>query len=709
VVFLLAFKRGLIALVVAGCLVLPGTTWAQSTPQPSFRSPTQDELAKTTAAGTNWITYSGAVNDQRYSSLDQINAGNVSSLNGAWLARLGSGRGRKYRFEADPLVIDGVMYLATGNDDVFALDATTGRTLWEWKSEIPQDIATLCCGWDNRGVAAGDGLIFVGLLDSSFAALDQKTGQQVWRVQLEDYRNGYSITGAPRYYDGLVFTGIGGGEFGTRGRVYALDARTGNEVWRFYTVPGPSDTGGDTWPNDSTSYLHGGAPVWQAPAIDPESGTLYFSTGNAGSWRGDRRPGDNLFTDSIVALDYKTGQYKWHFQQVHHDIWDLDSSSPVVLFDQSYNGQSRKGLYECSKTGWCYILDRTSGQPLTGMQEKPVPQESRQATAATQPYPDGDPFVNQCAVPVENFPLIGCVFAPYWDVPVAYRPAVDGAATYNPMSYSPQTGLIYALGHEVELTLAVKEADLVPGRWWIETTVGAPPGAPETSTVTALDSRTNKIVWQQRRDGSDSKGDLTTAGGLLFLSNPDGTLKALDATSGNELWSFQVGWGIAAAPMTYSVNGVQYVAVVAGGNVGGNATQDGDAVWAFKLNGPVDQVAAPPPIATKNGSFFGPPVMLGQPLQFPFGQTSYDKVPFDGTLYIDDFTFTAGNVQVPAGTTLTWQNNGPSAHTATDSKSAWDTGDIEPGQSASIEFDTPGTYTYVCTPHPWMMGQIIVQ
>jgi alcohol dehydrogenase (cytochrome c) len=690
-------------------LLLPTTTWAQSAQQPTFRSPTQDELTKAVAGGANWNTAGGALNNQRFSSLDQINASNVANLRGAWMTRLGSGKGPKYKFEADPLVVDGVMYLATGNDDIFALDATTGHKLWQWQSDIPQDIGTICCGWDNRGVASGGGLIYAGLLDGSFVALDQKTGKLAWRTQLEDYHNGYSITGAARYYDGLVFTGMSGGEFGIRGRVYALDAKTGNEVWRFYTVPGPNDVGGDTWPNDDTSYLHGGATVWQAPAIDPDLGMLYFSTGNAGSWRGDRRPGDNLFTSSIVALDYKTGKYRWHYQQVHHDLWDLDSSSPVVLFDQTYNGQPQKALFECSKTGWCYILDRSNGKPLIGITEKAVPQEPRHLTAATQPYPDGDSFVDQCAVPVEGYPIAACMFAPYWDVPVMYRPALDGAATFNPMSYSPQTGLIYALGHQNQLALSVKPADLVTGKWWIETTVAVPPGAPDASTVTALDSRTNKIVWQQKRDGSDSKGDLTTAGGLLFLGNPDGTLKAMDAATGNELWSFQVGWGIGAPPMTYTVNGDQYIAVASGGNVGGNVTLDGDAVWAFKLNGTIDQVPAPPPIATKNGQFGGPPVTLGKPLQAPFGQTSYDTVTFDGTLFIDDFTFTAAKVQVPVGTTITWKNNGPSVHTATDSKGTFDTGDLSAGQSGSVTFDTPGTYTYSCTPHPWMQGQIIVQ
>jgi alcohol dehydrogenase (cytochrome c) len=710
---MLTWRRGLFFAVVVVSVLLPTTTLAQqSQPQPAaptFRSPTQDELEKTTSGGNNWITFGGALNDQRYSSLDQINASNVGGLKGAWMTRLGSGKGFKYKFEADPLVIDGVMYLATGNDDVFALDATTGRKLWQWQSDIPQDIGTICCGWDNRGVAAGDGLIYAGLLDGSFVAIDQKTGNLVWRTQLEDYHSGYSISGAARFYDGMVFTGISGGEFGIRGRVYALDAKTGHEIWRFYTIPGPNDVGGDTWPNDDISYLHGGGAVWQAPAIDPELGMLYFSTGNAGSWRGDRRPGANLFTSSIVALDYKTGQYRWHFQQVHHDIWDLDSSSPVVLFDETYNGQPRKALFECAKTGWCYILDRTKGQSLTGVQEKSVPQEARQATAPTQPYPDGDAFVAQCALPAQGFPNLGCMFTPFWDVPVAFRPALDGAATFNPMSFDPKTGLIYALGHEVELTLAVKPGDFTEGRWWIETVVSTPPDVPITSTITALDSHTNKIAWQKRRDGQDSKGDLTTAGGLLFAGNPDGTLKALDASTGDELWSFQAGWGIGAPPMTYTVNGQQYVAVATGGNVGGNVTLDGDAVWAFKLNGTVDQVAAPPPVRTANNAFGGPPTQLGQPLGPPNGLSAYDKVTFSGTLMVDDFFYTSSRVQVPAGTTITWHNNGPSVHTATDSMGGWDTGDIAPGQDASVEFDSAGTYNYSCTPHPWMLGQVIVQ
>jgi quinohemoprotein ethanol dehydrogenase len=286
--------------VTISLVVFPSTLAAQSTPEVR---PTQQELTTTTAAGKDWITYGGALNNDRYSTLDQINAGNVASLKGAWMTRLHSGLGSKYKFEADPLVIDGVMYIPTGNDDIFALNAKTGQKLWEWNSDIPQQNDTVCCGWDNRGVAAGEGKIFAGLLDGSFVALDQKTGKIAWRVQLEDYHDGYSMTGAFRYYDGLVFAGMSGGEFGIRGRVYALDAKTGKEAWRFYTVPAPGEFGSDTWPSQTDpnpvfrdAYLRGGATVWQAPAIDPQLGMLYFTSGLATtcsprrSWRSTTRP-----------------------------------------------------------------------------------------------------------------------------------------------------------------------------------------------------------------------------------------------------------------------------------------------------------------------------------------------------------------------------------------------------------------------------------
>jgi alcohol dehydrogenase (cytochrome c) len=693
----------IVATVILGLTLLPGSTFAQAVPT---TRPSASDLTSTKAGNKDWITFGGALNNQRYSTLNQINTSNVQDLKGAWMTRLGSGRGAKYKFEADPLVIDGVMYIPTGNDDIFALDAKTGKKIWEWDSDIPQVNDLICCGWDNRGVAAGEGKIFSGMLDGSIVALDQKTGKIQWRTQLEDYHDGYSITGATRYFDGMVFTGISGGENGIRGRVYGIDAQTGAEKWRFYTIPGPNDIGGDSWPNDGFGYLHGGGTVWQAPAVDPELGMLYFSTGNAGPWNGDTRPGDSLFSASIVAIDYKTGQYKWHFQEVHHDIWDFDAPSPVVLFDQSYNGQARKGLFQCGKTGWCYILDRSNGQPLIGIDETPVPQEPRNNTSPTQPIPRGDAFVDQCGQPIPDFPLTGCIFTPFWDVPVVLRPTAGGGAEFSPMSYSPQTGYIYVTGLEQNLALANKPIPFESGRKFVGVTISTPLGADITNTVTALDSRTNKIVWQKHGKGEDNKGTMTTAGGLMFTGQADGNFKAYDAKTGDELWSFQVGWGIGAAPMTYEVGGQQYVTIAAGGNRGSVTTLDGDAVWTFALNGNIDPVAAPPPVLTKT-EISGRIVKIGDTLALP--GNLYDSVLFDGTVPTDDFFFTPKRAQVPVGTTVNWKNNGALIHTATEIKGAWDTGDMNPGEAKSVTFSTAGTFVYNCSPHPWMIAQVIVQ
>src|SRR5215471_11922575 len=349
-----AWSQRVVLGAICAVVLFPASLSAQTVP----RTITTEELAKTQSGSNEWITNNGAMNNQRYSALNQINTSNVSQLKGVWMGRLGSGLGAKYRFEADPLVVDGVMYIPTGNDDIFALDAKTGRKLWEWQSDIPQNMDLICCGWDNRGVAVGDGRVYTGLLDGSFVALDQQTGKLLWRTQLEDYKDGYSLTGAYRFYDGLVFMGISGAENGIRGRVTALDAKDGHEVWRFYTVAGPGEIGADSWPgpNDpdpekAAAYTHGGASVWQAPAIDPDLGMLYFSTGNAGpDYDGSMRPGDNLFAASIVAL-HLDGTYAWHFQQVHHDIWDFDSPSPTVLYDTTINGQPVKAIAEASKTG----------------------------------------------------------------------------------------------------------------------------------------------------------------------------------------------------------------------------------------------------------------------------------------------------------------------------------------------------------------------
>src|SRR5271169_5577174 len=493
--------------------------------------------------GKDWVTNGGNLTNERYSMLKQIDTTNVKQLKGAWMTRLkGSGYGGKYSFEGTPLVKDGVMYISTGNDDVFALNAKTGEILWEHWSGIGQTISTVCCGWLNRGLAMGEGMLFIGQLDANVVALDIKTGKEVWRTPVEDWHNGYGITNAPLYFDGIVYSGITGGEFGIRGRLTALDAKTGKILWRAYTLPGPGEVGRDTWPAGTDQAMRGGASIWNTPALDPELGLLYFATGNCGpDYDGSRRAGDNLFCASIMAIDAKTGQYKWHFQQVQHDIWDYDAARPVVLFDTVLNGQPRKGIAQAGRTGWVYILDRTNGKPLVGIEERPVPQEPRQKTAKTQPYPIGDATVPLCAQPMEGYEKAGCIFEAFWDEPVLIQPSGQGGTNWSPMPYDPDTGFFYVPGTIRTSAFARYGDKYKKGLQYNGGTQAAPIGSVMNGDWTAIVGNTNKIAWQQNvpfRVGSGG-GSTTTAGGLVLHGDPSGEVFARDAKTGEVLWRFQ--------------------------------------------------------------------------------------------------------------------------------------------------------------------------
>jgi PQQ-dependent dehydrogenase (methanol/ethanol family) len=383
------------------------------------------------------------------------------------------------------------------------------------------------------------------------------------------------------YYDGLVYMGVAGGEQGVRGQFGAYDAKTGKEVWKFWTVPGPGEFGHETW--EGESWQRGGAPVWGHPAIDPELGLLYLTTGNP--WPdtdGTKRGGDNLFSCSIIALDLKTGQRKWHFQEVHHDLWDYDGPSSPVLADVTYQGQPRKIVMHGSKTGMMYILDRTNGQPLVGIEEKPVPQLPEQKTARTQPFPIGDAFVPTCPVGVPDWYPSGCLFTPFYGERIAISPGSNGGLAWAPMSYSPLTKLVYACGSLRTNSFDINGFD------------GLPFLTPFRGTLSAINPTTNKIVWQKEfpfQCGGGS-GLLNTASGLLFHGQADGLLVAHDATTGDVLWQFQTGAGADAPVATYEVDGEQYVAILAGGNAYMNSTA-GDNLWAFKLGGTVAALPAP--------------------------------------------------------------------------------------------------------------------
>src|ERR1700761_6747469 len=335
---------------------------------------TSEELFE--PAGENWITNGGGTTNDRFSSLSEINTENVKELKGEWMTKIGANAtAAKFSAEGQALEYEGTIYIADGADDVFAIDAGNGHRLWTYEPHLPPDPLgeVVCCGWDNRGVAIGDGMVYVAQLNGAAVALDQATGKVEWSTNVVKPGEGFSITSAPLYYDGKVYVGGSGGEYGVRGRLTALNAETGKEEWRFYTTPSPAETGGNTWPNNG-SYKHGGASLWNTPTVNPKTGMLFFSTSNAAPWVGTNRPGDNLFTSSIVALDAKTGKYKWAYQQVHHDIWDFDTPSPTVLFDGMMNGKKQEAIGEPSKPGWVYLLDRKTGKPIYPIPEGKGPQ-----------------------------------------------------------------------------------------------------------------------------------------------------------------------------------------------------------------------------------------------------------------------------------------------------------------------------------------------
>jgi glucose dehydrogenase/cytochrome c5 len=583
------------ALVAAATLAATAPETSNIKPAPAFSA---QELTAVPRGG--WITNGGNIFNQRYSPLSAINRDNVKNLRAEWRTHLnGSGIGPQYSGQAQPLYYQGVLYVVTGADDVFALDVKSGAILWSYQAQLDPQRVKVCCGWVARGVGLGEGKVFVGQLDAKLVALDQRTGKVIWAIQGEDPLQGYAIASAPLYYNGMVITGYAGGDMGIRGRVKAYDARNGKLLWTFYTVPAGNEVGADTWPRDNDYYKFGGAPVWQTPAIDPELGLLYFSTGNAGpNYGGAQRAGDNLFTSSIVAIEVKSGKYRWHFQQVHHDIWDYDSPNPVVLFDAPYHGQMRKGIAEISKTGWVYILDRTDGKPLIGIEERPVLQEPRQKTAATQPYPIGDPLFPQSVdIAPEGFELVngGRIFTPFWDKPVVYRPQM--AVNWPPSSYDPATNLFYVCGIDNLATSSHDAKPFAPPKFdgmWMQNGAFAFTGVPGRGVFGAYDLKTNRLVWSQTWTQSCMSGSIVTAGGLLFVGRSDGRLTALDKANGHRLWEFLTDAGVNATASTFEDAGKQYVAVLSAGTLFGGGKK-GDSVWLFSLSGHIESLPIAPP------------------------------------------------------------------------------------------------------------------
>jgi alcohol dehydrogenase (cytochrome c) len=483
----------------------------------------------------SWLTYSGNYQGHRFSPLAQITAANVSGLQVKWAYQF---EGR--RTEVSPIAVDGVMYV-TGPNTAAALDARTGRELWTWKRPIPKDYQSIGFGHVNRGPAILDSQLFVTTLDCYLVALDIKSGLERWSTMVADYKPGYSMTLAPLAIRGKVLVGVSGGEAGIRGFVDAYDAKTGERAWRFYTIPGPGERGHDSW--SGNSWKTGGGSTWVTGSYDPELNLVYWGIGNPGpDWNADGRLGDNLYTCSLVALDGDTGKLKWHFQFTPHDSHDWDSTHVPVLFEAEVRGTPRKLVAVANRNAFYYVLDRKSGEFIAG---RPYSKQ----TWAKGLDDQGRPIVLPNTEPSEKGTLL-------W-------PNLNGATVWFSPSYSPQTKLVYVAVREIASIYYKREAEYKPGTFFAGGGESDAPGGAVSGAIRALEADTGQMRWEFPMHSAPWAGVLSTAGGLVFSGSDEGNVFALDASSGKALWDFQTGGPVAANPISFTVDGKQYVAIAA--------------------------------------------------------------------------------------------------------------------------------------------------
>jgi quinohemoprotein ethanol dehydrogenase len=567
----------------------------------------------------NWVTHGRTYSEQRFSPLAKIDASNVKQLGLAWFVDLDTHRGQ----EATPLIIDGVVYSTSAWSKVQAISATTGRLLWQYDPQVPGETGVkACCDTVNRGVAAYRGNLYLGTLDGRLIAIDAASGKEKWSVVTVDQSKSYTITGAPRVIKGKVIIGNGGAEFGVRGYVSAYDWESGKMLWRFYTVPGdPSQPfeapilaeAAKTWRGEWWK-LGGGGTVWDSMAYDPELDLLYIGTGNGSPWNQQHRSpggGDNLFLSSIVALEPDTGEYVWHYQSTPGETWDFTATQHIVLADLTIGGQPRKVLMQAPKNGFFYVIDRTNGKLISAKPFVPVNWASEIDVKTGRP--------------VEN-PLARFMNPKQ---PALVMPGPYGAHNWQPMSFSPQTGLVYLPAQELGMAYLhdPKFKDRPLGfNIGIDATAVMMPDDPQIraaalatvhGSLKAWDPVTQTERWSVDLGNAWNGGVLSTAGNLVFQGNVGGDFVAYNAADGAKLWSFPAQTGVVAAPATYMIDGEQYVIVVAGWG-GTFAISGGDAsrmhgpainrsrVLAFKLGGTA-KLPDPPAAA----AFAHPPALVG--------------------------------------------------------------------------------------------------
>ncbi len=513
-----------------------------------MRTVTQDLLDRAAGDGNNFLHTNGNYHQTRYYPNRQINVSNVQKLRPAWIFQTEVVE----TMETSPIVVDGIMYATTAFSHVYAIDAESGAQIWHYKHKMGP-ITTYCCGPNNRGVAVHGDMVYLGTLDAKLVALDAKTGKVVWETQIADPELGYSETMAPTAVHGKILIGTNGGEYGIRGFVKAYDAKTGKLLWTFNTIPTRSvgvwathDATGRDMLRDIAAekaalakmgdpYKTLGGGVWQNPAVDLEMNRVFFVVGNPSpDLDGSLRPGDNLFTDSLVAVDLDTGTYVCHFQYIAHDVWDLDAVSPPILTDVMNNkGEQVPGLLHAGKTGHVYVHDRRDCS-LIRFSEAMVAQEDMW----TLPTKEGARML----------------------------PGANGGVEWSPMAINPGLRLTYAINLHQPMTYHVESTPYPEGKLWLGGAFKVIPSEEQWGNVTAVAYDTGKIRWKVKTAQPMIGGVLATAGGLVFTGEGNGLFKAYDAETGSVLWKFQAGAGVNAPPSSYTVDGKQYIVVAAGGN-----------------------------------------------------------------------------------------------------------------------------------------------
>jgi len=561
------FMRGVFAMAGGAMLLAVTSPVVQAQEGPLYGdmlTVTQDMMNRAAGDGNNFLHTNGNYDQTRYHPARQINTSNVHKLRPAWIFQTEVVE----TMETSPIVVNGVMYVTTAFSHVYALDAKTGAQIWHYKHNMGP-ITTFCCGPNNRGVAVYGDMVYLGTLDAKLVALDAKTGKVVWEQQIADPELGYSETMAPTAVNGKILIGTNGGEYGIRGFVKAYDAKSGELLWTFDTIP--ENSVGEWATHDATGrdmlrdidaekaalkkmgdpYKTLGGGVWQNPAVDLELNRIFFMVGNPSpDLDGSLRPGDNLYTDSLVSVDLDTGEYLCHFQYIAHDVWDLDAVSPPILTDvMDDDGNSLPGLLHGGKTGHVYVHDRNNCE-LIRFSEAMVPQEDMW----TLPTPEGARML----------------------------PGANGGVEWSPMAIDPNQRLVYAINLHQPMTYHVESTPYPEGKIWLGGAFKVIPSEEQWGNITAVDYDTGKIRWKVKTPQPMIGGVLATAGGLVFTGEGNGQFRAYDAATGSVLWSFQAGAGVNAPPSSYTVDGQQYIVVAAGGNTQLNYKR-GNNIIAFTL------------------------------------------------------------------------------------------------------------------------------